>query len=151
MYTIERVHLDAVTIAELDDLEHQCFPEDGPHPKGGHRQAWWVAREKSSGVVVGYAGSVHVTLGAAYFSPGRDRCLFLARAGVLPRARGHGLQRRLIRARLSHARRLKCRGAYTYTTIENVASANNLIECGFRLWVPDVEMVRGKVYWWRDV
>jgi hypothetical protein len=37
----------------------------------------------------------------------------------------------------------------TYTTVDNVASANALIAEGFRLWLPDSPWFDGHVLYWR--
>ena len=58
------------------------------------------------------------------------------RAGVRPDARGQGLQRRLIRARVAYAKREGFPEVWTYTSNYNVASSNNLIREGFTLWAP---------------
>lgn len=57
----------------------------------------------------------------------------LTMAGVHRRHRGHGLQRRLIRARVNLARRLGLRAVRTFTHESNHYSMNNLIRCGFRV------------------
>jgi GNAT superfamily N-acetyltransferase len=107
-------------IAELDRL---CFPDDEPYPVEGAQ--WWLALGPG-GVPLGYAGAKVMPL---------DRHTYLCRAGVLPQARGRGLQRRLIRTRLAWARKVGAVGCYTYT-IANPASANSLISCGFRAFEP---------------
>ena len=109
--------------AELHDLDARCFPVDSRERTD--RDLWWLAYEGTR--VVGYAG-------ARVWEP--DQALYLHRAGVLPEARGQGLQRRLIRARVQYARRLGLIRAYTYTAAWNVRSSNNLAACGFRLWRP---------------
>lgn len=61
---------------------------------------------------------------------------FLARAGVLPGARGHGLQRRLVRSREKNARLFGVERMVSYTSLDNIQSSNNLIKCGYRLYIP---------------
>lgn len=142
MIRIRRVDAsDPVVRAELLVMDEQLFPPAHNVAPGLDRGAWWIA--EIDGRVVGYAG-------ALVWEP--DRCLYLTRAGVLPEARGRGLQRRLIRARVAHARRLGLTGAYTYTLNWNEKSANNLIACGFRLWWPARPWAaKSAVYWYRDV
>lgn len=138
-YRIERIALTPETKAELDDLDSQCFPYDDLYPKGD-AQDWWVARD-DHGVPVAFAGSVFWD---------EDNCIYLCRAGVIERARGNGLQRRLIRVRCNHGRKLGCEGAYTYTALHNTQSANNLIACGFKLWEPDWYFGgQNRAYWWK--
>lgn len=80
-----------------------------------------------------------------------DNYFYFTRCGVLTEARGKGLQRRFIRARLRYAKAQGCLGAYTYTLPFNVSSANNLIACGFRLWRPANKWAGAEaLYWTRD-
>lgn len=60
----------------------------------------------------------------------------LTRAGLLPIARGGGLQKKLIQARLRHAKRQGATYAITYVASWNCASLNNLIKCGFSFYIP---------------
>ncbi len=121
------------TVAALD---RACFPGDEPYPTTDAR--WWLALD--AGKPLGFAG-------AKFWPP--DRCVFLCRAGVIPEARGKGLQRRLIDVRLRWATSVKARGAYTYTTPDNLPSANSLIHCGFKLFEPSYAWAGSDVlYWW---
>lgn len=144
MYRVQRLpqKLRANDVSLLEDLEQRCFPEDTPYGKVGSGLTWWIVWN-SKGKAVGFAGS-------KLWSP--DNAVFLCRAGVLPEARGHGLQRRLIRARLRHAREIGATGAMTYTAADNIASMINLIRCGFLPWEPGYAWVGrdGVMYWWRN-
>lgn len=74
--------------------------------------------------------------------------IYLCRAGVMWAHRGHGLQKRLIKAREAYARRLGYRWLITDTARENFASANSLVACGFRLYRPSKPFGRkGALYW----
>lgn len=107
----------------LHGLNYQLFPsEDEPE---WDRCAWWAAGDP----VVGFAGARLVA--------GDKQTCFLERAGVHPIAQGKGLQRRLIRARLTWAKRQGCSCAITYCTADNVWSANNLWASGFRMYHPE--------------
>lgn len=112
----------AAKLADVVALEARCLPCDTPYPLAG--ASWWLAEE--DGVPVGFAGAKLWPL---------DGHVYLARAGVVPSARGRGVQKRLIRARVAWAKKLGARGCYTYT-IDNPASANALISCGFRMFEP---------------
>lgn len=142
MHRVRRLpkRLRASDVALLEDLDHRCFPDEAPYEKVGPNLTWWVVwNDKDK--PVGFAGSM-------LWTP--DNAVFLCRAGVVPRARGRGLQRRLIRARLKHAREIKASGAMTYTSTDNIASMTNLIRCGFLPWVPGYAWVGKEVlYWWR--
>lgn len=120
-------------------LDRTCFPADVPiDPRRG---VWWGAFDDDG--LCAFAGAVT-------WRP--DDCLYLSRCGVLERARGQGLQRRLIRARLRHASAMGLTGAYTYTLNDNPTSANNLIACGFRLWWPARPWGNKRaVYFYREI
>lgn len=77
--------------------------------------------------------------------------VYLDRAGVAPFARGRGLHRQMVQARLRWARARGAMSAVTDTLPTNVESANNLIRCGFRLFRPAV-LYAGEhwCYWRRD-
>jgi GNAT superfamily N-acetyltransferase len=60
---------------------------------------------------------------------------YLARAGVIKEHRGHGLQRRLIRARERRARQLGYTRLVSDTT-DNPASARSLQRCGYSTFEP---------------
>lgn len=92
--------------------------------------------------LVGYAGVIP----SSSFSD----VVFLCNAGVLPRARGKHLQRRLIRARLHWAKREEYIYARTYTVTFNPASARSLIACGFKPYWPRYPWAGDSVcYWYR--
>lgn len=79
-----------------------------------------------------------------------DLVVFFDRAGVAPMARGRGLQRKLIRARLRWGAKHRATHAITYTSPENSQSSNNLIACGFRMYTPIKPWAGlGNCYWKR--
>ena len=86
-----------------------------------------------------------------------DSAVFLNSCGVLPAARGRGIQRMLVRKRVNKARNMGFAWAYTYTHANNVHSSNNLIGCGFRMWRPPYwggrihpEIGKPWLYWCRE-
>lgn len=100
----------------LDDL---VFPDDSPEDiKLNENNHWWLAFQSgepvASGGISHYSGSVW----------------FLCRAGVLPQARGQGLQKRLIRKRLAWARANDVSRVITYTMWDNVPSMKSLVRAG---------------------
>jgi GNAT superfamily N-acetyltransferase len=144
-YSVDRVNLDAEVIAELDHLDALTFPEDDVYTKDGRGLYWWTVTKHDHvhRRVVGFCGSL-------YWPP--DNCVFLCRAGVLPEARGQGLQRRMIRVRVAHAASVGAEGCYTYTTKDNITSANNLIRCGFELYEPMYPWgCANSIYFWRQI
>jgi GNAT superfamily N-acetyltransferase len=111
---------------EIQELDRRCFPTDvglkGPQFLDS---VWWVAEVQAveaPWVPIGYAG--------LYPELDQNKA-FLTRAGVVKEARGRGLQQRLIRARVACAKRLVAARVYTYVAVANMASARNLIKCGF--------------------
>lgn len=125
--------LEAVTA-----LDARCFPYDARYPLAG--ASWWLAEGPDG--AVGYAGAKLWEL---------DGHVFLCRAGVVAGARGLGLQKRLIRARVAWAKRLGAKGCYTYTR-DNPASANSLISCEFKTFEPLYRWGgNDAVYWYRGL
>lgn len=103
---------------------------------------WWVVF--CNKMPVAYAGMQEHT----------SKYVYLNRVGVLPDYRGYGLQRKLVRKRVNHAKGLDYKGVVTYTLFDNTHSANNLIKEGFLLFDPlepwadeDSEVL----YWIKDV
>jgi GNAT superfamily N-acetyltransferase len=135
-------HEDEEVADEFRDLHRLCFPELPPHNPEDLAGWWWFVINGRR-QIVGFAEmrpSVR-ELGAVY----------LARSGVLPEARGHGLQKRLIRVRLRLARRLGYGVAYS-DTITNPHSANNLAACGFTLFEPTKGWgAKGALYWRKEL
>lgn len=104
---------------------------------------WWLARD-DDGDPVGYCG--------ACIEPESPRVCYLIRAGVLPDARGQGLQRRMIAARLAWARGQGLTTAITYTTATNVRSMRSLARARFLPYAPaDPWAGAGSVYWHRTL
>ncbi len=121
----------------LTHLQRECFPEDPLEDPG--RGYWWVML--ADGEPAGFCSIRDLK--------GNPDTGYLSRAGVMPAHRGRGLQRRLIRVRLRKARKVGWTRVVT-TTYDNPASANNLIACGFRLYVPQTPWgADGTLYWTR--
>lgn len=98
---------------------------------------WWVA--SSGDEAVAFAG---LTPSARW----TDTC-YLVRSGVMSRARGNGLQKRMIQVRERFARGRGMRWLIT-DTFQNPASSNSLIACGFKLFEPrDPWGLNGALYW----
>lgn len=74
--------------------------------------------------------------------------VYLCRAGILPKYRGKGLQKRLIRVRERLAKRLKINWLIS-DTYNNPASANSLIACGFRMFTPSQPWGAEETCYWR--
>lgn len=109
-------------------LDARLFPEDVPYRERDAQ--WWVVEtgDSRSRRVIGYA--------AARIFGTRPATCYLTRVGVAVRHRGHGLQRRLIRARERWAASRGCTEVVTYVSSDNVHSLNSLIACGYRACLP---------------
>lgn len=101
---------------------------------------WWIA----------FLGDVPVAYAGLHPSSYWKSTGFLARAGVTAAHRGHGLQRRLIWVREKSARKHGWRKMVSYT-IGNPPSANNLIACGYKTFVPKKPWAKNAIYWRKDL
>lgn len=86
---------------------------------------WWLIWDQDDNPV-GYCGVVLY-----------DRFAFHKRCGVIRQARGHGLQRKMLRLRENYARKNGCTTIATYVSIQNTYSANNLIKAGYIIYNPE--------------
>lgn len=137
-YKIHRVDLGCLDAQmALARLQKQCLPHDDPtSTTSGY---WWLVHSEA-GVPVGFAGLVP--------SIRWGDCGYLCRAGVLQSHRGHGLQKKLIRARVKKARQLGWNWLIT-DTYENPASSNSLIATGFKMFDPTKPWGANKTLYWR--
>ena len=117
-------------------LQKKILPSDTIYkPERGH---WWIAYTEE-GKPVAFAGLVR---SIKWSDTG-----YLCRAGVMDGYTGHGLQKRLIRARQAQARKLGWNWLITDTT-NNPASGNSLINAGFKLYTPANKWsLRNAIYW----
>lgn len=123
---------DAATLRTLQVI---CLPTDDPLETTEGQ--WWLAFEGKEPVA--FCG---LTRSAQWLNVG-----YLCRAGVLHSQRGKHLQRRLIRVRLAQAKRLGYQWCIT-DTCNNPASANSLIACGFKMYLPRAPWgLRKSIYW----
>lgn len=98
---------------------------------------WWIAYDGQ--LPIGFAG----LLPSVKWSDAG----YLCRAGVVRSHRGHGIQKRLIRVRERKARSLQWSWLVS-DTLDNPASANSLIHCGYRLFHPAKPWgLPGALYW----
>lgn len=61
---------------------------------------------------------------------------YLARAAVVPAARGRGLQRKMLRLREHYARARGAKCLVSYTIPTNGPSIRNLLACGYEIYEP---------------
>lgn len=122
----------------IRDLHLKCFDCDEPcSTSTGH---WWIAYD-SKRTPIAFAG---IEQSYQWSDTG-----YLCRSGVIPQARGAGLQKKLIRVRLSFAKRYGWNYVITDTAKDNVASSNSLISCGFRLYNPSYKWGFKSGNYWR--
>jgi len=136
-FTVKKVDIRNSAIQSLLlFLQRKILPEDIPYePTRGH---WWIAYAEC-GKPVAFAGLVR--------SIKWNDTGYLCRAGVLDGFNGNGLQLRLIKARLAQAKRLGWNWCITDTT-NNPASANSLINAGFKMYTPaNPWSFRNACYW----
>lgn len=120
----------------LHRIDSVCFPCD--YKADYDRGQWWLV----------WDGPTPVAFAGAYIHA-PDKYCYLYRVGVLSTHRGHGLQRRLIRVREQWGREQgDIKGFYTYTTSDNLASANNLIRSGYRLFIPSRRWGGKRALYW---
>lgn len=122
-------------VEEAKELHALAFPSDN---WAGDDHTYWVARDGKT--VVGFCSAVHRE---------EKGYVFLSRAAVIAAARGAGLQRRMIRARVAWAKKQSADVVVTYTTMKNYDSMVNLLKCGFRFFEPDEPFVGKKVHYYR--
>jgi len=115
--------LDRETYEQLRELDYTNPNFKGCADEFQFNREWWVMLDE--GEIVAYCGSIY----------SKGICIF-NRAWVKKSHRGQGIQRRMIKTRLKAASTF-CHIAITYTTLDNFPSANNLISCGFRLYLPE--------------
>lgn len=138
MYRIREVngHEDEIadTLAELHQL---TFFRGARVPEFDHGH-WWLTYHEA--IPVAFAG---VVLSSHDANSG-----YFCRVGVLSKHRGKRLQLRLMRAMESRVRQNGWCGIVSDTT-DNVASANNFIRSGYRLYQPQYPWAWPNSLYWR--
>jgi len=116
-------------------LHEKCFPGEAFYED--KKNWYWVVMDRD-GNPVGFG--IATDFG--------DGVLFLSRAGVLPKFRGHGIHKRVIEARIRCARRRSIKSIITYTAKHNAASVNGLIAKGFKSYEPEYKYVGADFNYW---
>lgn len=109
-------------------LHKETFPADDFYES--EKNIYWVAIAK-------YSSKPDEPVGFAIMTEIDKSIVFLSRAGVVWKARGKGLQKRLIRVRVNHAKKMGYKKAITYTAITNISSFVNLLKCKFKPYLPE--------------
>ncbi len=138
MYRIREVDGHDDEIADtLADLHRLTFFGGAPVPEFDHGH-WWLAFHEA--LPVAFAGVVASTraVNAGYF----------CRVGVLRKHCGNALQLRLMRALEARARQIGW-GCIVSDTTDNLASANNFIRAGYRLYQPQYPWAWPHTLYWR--
>jgi Acetyltransferase (GNAT) family len=138
MYRIREVdgHDDEVadTLADLHNLtfyDSACLPRFDQ----GH---WWLA----------FQGTTPVAFAGVVPSTRAHNAGYLSRVGVIKRHCGNALQLRLMRAMEARARNNGWHWVVSDTT-DNLASANNFIRAGYRLYRPQNPWAWPHSLYWR--
>ncbi len=134
--TIKRVDATKENFAALLAwLQIESLPGDLPLDVSGG--AWWIAYFDGNP-----AGFCSIKRSSRWSNAG-----YLCRAGVLRKFRGKGLQKKLIAVRVRYAKR-EGWDWVTSDTYKNPASTNNLISCGFKMYIPSHKYAgEGTCYW----
>ena len=111
-------------IEAIETADRVCFPFDAPYIFGWEKNVSWVALEKDD--LQGYLAA----------HPLRHGVWFFSRVGVMPGARGQGLQRKLMAVMEKHARREGWREIVTYCAGHNGHSTRNILAAGYRTYEP---------------
>jgi len=117
-------------------IDARTFPDDMPVNVLDSRTMWWRLGE------LAYCG-IRTTS-----EPG---LAFMVRSGVVPEARGQGLQRRMILTRLRWARSEGLAEVCSYTVTDNAPSMRNLMRCGFEPYDPPEKWAGDVVYWTKQI
>jgi GNAT superfamily N-acetyltransferase len=138
MYRIREVDgQDEEVVETLTELHRLTFFDSARIPEFDHGH-WWLAFRQA--LPIAFAGVVPSThaYNAGYFT----------RVGVVRTHYGQGLQLRLMRAMESRVRRNGW-GFVVSDTTDNVASANNFIRAGYRLYRPQHPWAWPNTLYWR--
>lgn len=118
----------------LEEMDRACFPDDKLYGLfRWDRGVAWVAFEGDS--QHHYTEPRPTGYIAAHPMPQRG-VWFFSRVGVMPYARGGGLQRRLMATMERHGRREGWRRLVTYTAGFNGYSTENILRCGWCTYRP---------------
>ena len=138
MYRIREVDAgDDEVAATLSEIHRLTFFKSAPMPvyEWGH---WWLAFYETAAVA--FAGLVP--------SSYAENAGYFCRVGVLQEHWGRALQLRLMRAAEGRARANGWSLIISDTT-DNIASANNFIRAGYRLYRPDHPWGWPHTLYWR--
>lgn len=105
----------------IHELDRQTFPGDPPTLDKDKTHIWWIAEADD---LFGPVAFIGLSTGFKFAS--------ITRVGVIKEARGAGLQKRLVRVALRHARQQGYEIVATYVLATNIPSLRSLLACGFK-------------------
>lgn len=136
VYSLGRI-INAELYQRLIHLDLVVFPDCGNEFIKDNRE-WWVIQE--NGKIVAFCGCLYTPYGICIFN----------RAWVYKPYRGKGIQKKMIKARIKAAKQ-HCTSIITYTTTDNIVSANNLLKLGFLLYIPKYKWVGEQLYFYKYI
>ena len=140
MYHIRRVDPEDFD-DEIMSMQRLTLPLSPPLPFEDAGD-WWIA----------FFGDAPIGFASLSASNKYHHSGYLSRAGVLPAHGGHGLQKRLIRARERRARTYGWQMLVTDTWYKNPASQRSLIACGYKPFIPEEPWsFEHSIYWKKDL
>lgn len=117
-------------IQRLNILQELVFGEVYISPFA-ENEFWWLAFDDE-----GLAGFSCLTI---YDHDDNTKSAFTSLSGVIHRARGQGIQKRMLKRREKFASQRGCYRLISYTSRCNIISANNLIKAGYLLYTPEYD------------
>lgn len=118
--------LDDDKVAQLQRMQLDTFGEIMMSHTETVFHHWWHVMDEDE----------PVAFCSLYIYPDLPETAFLSLSGVLPSHRGKRIQKKMIKHRVKFARSQGVKRLISYTSYDNLASANSLIGCGFRLYDP---------------
>lgn len=139
----EGVVINEFLYLQLQELDIRCF-NLGTYEFKANRD-WWVIEKDMQ--IIAYCGCI--------YKHNEGICIF-NRAWVSPEYRRLGIQNKMIKRRIKSAKENNIHTIITYTTSDNIISANNLIKNNFKLYSPsyryaDIENITTLYFRWVDV
>ena len=121
---MSQIELTRKNLNILDQLDIKLFPGEDPCYK--KNKIWWLLYNEDN--PIGFAGLKIIE---------QENIGFLCRSGIYKKYRGQGLQKELIFERELYSKKIGLNKIITYTSKDNLPSANNLINCGYKLYEPE--------------
>jgi ribosomal protein S18 acetylase RimI-like enzyme len=124
--------------ARIVTMDAHCFDKEEAPALADNSGVWWICYADDQ--AAGYCTIREKSPGVGYIS----------RVGVLTRFRGNGLQKKMMRCALGHARAVGWKSVVS-DTANNIPSANSFISLGFKLFQPNEPWGLREALYWRKV